>query len=141
MNSVLIYLAIRSWDDRSHMEDSLVLDHYDVSGFGTAAELWPRFQTKPARMIITDRRFDDGYCGLDLARNIRGQFPLPHVYIIMLSTLSSLNEIKDGLAAGVDDYLIKPYNPFQIRSRVLVGLRWLTHLDAVCPEPLVLKAV
>jgi hypothetical protein len=31
----------------------------------------------------------------------------------------------------VDDYLVYPHNSFQIRSRVLVGLRWLTYIDSI----------
>ena len=46
-----------------------------------------------------------------------------------VSAMSRLQEIKEGLAAGVDEYLIKPPNPLQLRSRVLVGLRWLQYID------------
>jgi DNA-binding response OmpR family regulator len=45
--------------------------------------------------------------------------------------MSQLDEIKTGLEAGVDDYLVKPHNPFQIRSRVLVAMRWLTYIDSI----------
>jgi hypothetical protein len=31
----------------------------------------------------------------------------------------------------MDDYLIKPHNPFQIRSRALVAMRWLTYIDSI----------
>jgi hypothetical protein len=31
----------------------------------------------------------------------------------------------------VDDYLLKPFNPIQLRSRALVGLRWLSYLDSL----------
>ena len=41
----------------------------------------------------------------------------------MRSAMSQLDEIRTGLEAGVDDYLVKPHNPFQIRSRVLVAMR------------------
>ncbi|MBI2927495.1 MAG: response regulator [Verrucomicrobia bacterium] len=128
---VPIYLAIRKSEDRSHLEDTLVLDGFDVSTFPTARELWERFQTKPARFVITERRFGTEFTGLDLARQIRQRCLLPYVYIVMLSTMNRLKDIQEGLAGGIDDYLVKPHNPFQLRTRVLVGLRWLAYIDSM----------
>lgn len=126
-----IYLAIRNSETRSQLEDQLVSDGLKVSVFSTASALWSTFQDKPARLIIIDRRIADGLSGLELARRIRQQFLLPYVYVLMLSTMNSLAEIKEGLAEGVDDYLIKPHNPLQLRSRVLVGMRWLNYIDSL----------
>lgn len=131
--NIRIYLSIRKEENRSHLEDTLVLDGFDVSAFSTAEELWSRFQERPARIIISDRRFDEGMSGLDLAKNIRQHFLLPYVYFVVLSVMNRIREIEEGLAVGVDDYLIKPHNPFQLRSRILVGLRWLKHIDSINP--------
>ena len=89
------------------------------------------FQEHPVRFIITDRRFGSSFDGLTLARNIRKSFSLPYIYILMRSTMEQTKEIQVGLSAGVDDYLIKSPTPLQIRSRVLVGMRWLTYIDSV----------
>ena len=126
-----IYLATRKREDASHIEDTLVLDGFNVSTFPSASALWDAFRQKPARFIITDRRFDDGFGGLDLAREIRQHYLLPYVFIVMLSIMNRLKDIKEGLAAGVDDYLLKPHNPFQLRSRLLVGTRWLNYIDSL----------
>lgn len=126
-----IYLATRVPEDTSHIEDSLVLDGFDISTFPSAKALWEAFQQRPGRLIITDRRFEDGFSGLDLAREVRQHHLLPYVYIVALSVRNSLMEIKEGLAVGVDDYLIKPHNPFQLRSRILVGMRWLNYIDSL----------
>lgn len=126
-----IYLALRYQGERSHMEDQLVLDGYDVSTFASARKLWEHFQIKPARFVITDRRFGDDFSGLDLVRKIRAREPLPYVYVLMFSIMGRLADIREGLVTGVDDYLVKPPNPFQIRSRVLVGLRWLAYIDSI----------
>ncbi|HNQ91039.1 MAG TPA: response regulator [Verrucomicrobiota bacterium] len=128
---VSLYLAIRKEGERSATEDSLVLDGFDPSSFSSAAALWARFQERPARMVITDRRFGDDFTGIDLTRAIRTKFALPYVFVVVMSSLSRLNEIEEGLAAGVDDYLIKPHNRFQLRSRIAVGLRWLTYIDSL----------
>jgi DNA-binding response OmpR family regulator len=126
-----IYLAIKKRDDRSQIEDELVLDGADVSSFGSASDLWEHFQARPARLVITDRRFGDEFDGLALVHKIRKHHQLPYVYVLMRSAMSQLEQIKAGLDAGVDDYLIRPHNPFQIRSRVLVAMRWLTYVDSI----------
>jgi len=127
-----IYLAIRKDDERSDIKDQLVLDGADVSSFASASKLWEHFQTRPARFVITDRRFGSEFDGMELVRQIRKNYQLPHVYVLMRSRMGQLNEIREGLVAGVDDYLIYyPHNNFQIRSRVLVGLSWLTYIDSL----------
>jgi DNA-binding response OmpR family regulator len=126
-----IYLALRTEKDRSSIEDSLVLDDFNVTSFRSAEELWEAFQARPARFVITERRFPGTFAGLELTQNIRHHHYLPYVYVLMLSVLSRFAEIQEGLIAGVDDYLIKPLNPTQIRARVLVGMRWLTYIDSV----------
>lgn len=126
-----IYIAIRKADERSSLEDLLVLDGADVSTFASAKDLWQLFQNRPARFIITDQRFGDGFDGLELVRQIRKSNALPYVYVLMRSLRQQIKEIQEGLRAGVDGYLVKPHHRFQIRSQVLVGLRWLTYIDSV----------
>jgi DNA-binding response OmpR family regulator len=126
-----VYLVVGKRETRSHLEDQLVLDGFNVSTFASASEAWEAFPQRPARLIITDRRFEDDFSGLDLARNVRQHHMLPYVYIVVLSIMNRLQEIKEGLAAGADDYLLKPHNPFQLRSRILVGMRWLNYIDSL----------
>lgn len=102
-----------------------------MSTFSSASDLWERFQARPARLVITDRRFGDDFDGLELVRKIRKHYQLPYIYAMMRSVGSQLEEIREGLTAGVDDYLVKPHNPFQIRSRALVAMRWLTYIDSI----------
>lgn len=129
--SMSVHLAIAESSMRSRMEDILVLDNFRVSTFRTARAVLDRFRVAPGRLIITDRRFADGFSALDLARAIRKEFLLPYVYIAVMSTLGNLADVRAGLAAGIDDYLIKPTNPFQLRTRVLVGQRWLNYIDSI----------
>jgi DNA-binding response OmpR family regulator len=126
-----IYVAIRRKEDRSQIEDELVLDGADVSTFGSASDLWEHFQQRPARLVISDRQFGGDFDGMQLVRKIRKHYQLPYIYVLMRSAMSQLDQIRAGLEAGVDDYLVKPHNPFQIRSRVLVAMRWLTYIDSI----------
>lgn len=130
-DSLKLYLAVKKREERSHMEDVLVLDGFSIRTFATASDLWEAFQQTPARIVISERRFADGFTGLDLTRNIRKHHLMPYVYTVILSTLNNLKEMKEALAVGVDDYLVRPHNPFQLRSRALVGMRWLNYIDSL----------
>jgi DNA-binding response OmpR family regulator len=131
ITSTHIYLPIRKPEERSHLEDELVLDGAKVSSFASARDLWELVQVRPARFVITDRKFGDGFDGLALLRKMRGNHPLPHVYVLMRSLMSQINDIREGLDLGVDDYLVLSNNPFQIHSRGLVGMRWITYIDSI----------
>jgi sigma-B regulation protein RsbU (phosphoserine phosphatase) len=133
-DNLKLYLAVKKPDERSQMEDTLVLDGFDIRTFAAARELWDAFQQTPARLVVSERRFSDGFSGLDLVRNIREHHLTPYVYTVVLSTLGNLKEMKEALAAGTDDYLVRPYNRLQLRSRALVGMRWLNYIDSLYAE-------
>lgn len=130
-NSFKLYLAVKRRDERSRMEDILVLDGFNIRSFATAEELWEAFQQAPARVVISERRFENGFSGLDLVGNIRKHFLMPYVYTVVLSTLGNLKDMNEALTIGVDDYLVRPHNRFQLRSRALVGMRWLNYIDSL----------
>jgi two-component system KDP operon response regulator KdpE len=54
--------------------------------------------------------------------------------IIILSVRSSESEIVSLLDAGADDYLVKPFRPFELLARMRVALR---HHDVPASEPVV----
>ncbi len=45
------------------------------------------------------------------------------IYIILLTALGSKENIVEGLHAGADDYLVKPFHAEELQARILVGLR------------------
>lgn len=128
---IRIYIAAKRPDDRSHLTDSMVVDGFNVTPFASADDLWNCFQARPARIVMTERRFEYGLSGLDLVWHIRKQQAWPYVYVVVTSSMNSIEEIEQGLEAGVDDYLLKPFNPIQLRARALVALRWLCYLDSL----------
>ena len=131
---IRIYIAVKRTDDRTHYADSMIVDGFNVTAFPAADELWNCFQLRPARIVMTERRFDYGLSGLQLVERVRQKQPWPYVYIAVMSSMNQMEEIEQGLEAGVDDYLLKPFNPIQLRARALVALRWLSYLDSLCQE-------
>jgi two-component system cell cycle response regulator len=69
--------------------------------------------------------------GLDLCRRLKQQPNLPFIYVILLTGKSSPQDLITGLDAGADDFLSKPVQPAELRSRLAVGRRILTYQDAL----------
>lgn len=131
IENLKLYLAVKDRDARSQIEDTLVLDGFNIRTFPTARELWDAFPQAPARMVISERRFEKSLSGIELVTNIRREFLTPYVYTVILSAMGSLKEMKEALAVGADDYLVRPHNRLQLRSRALVGMRWLNYIDSL----------
>lgn len=63
--------------------------------------------------------------GIDVCRRIRANPDLPYVYILMLTAKGRKEDLVQGLDAGADDFLTKPFDPQELRSRLRVGQRML----------------
>jgi len=75
---------------------------------------------RPA-VIILDRTMP-GMDGLAVCRALRSG-PLAAIPILMLTAADSLPERLEGFAAGVDDYLVKPFAPAELEARLTALIR------------------
>lgn len=73
-------------------------------------------------LIISDWMMP-GMSGLDLCRRFRGMPKDGYGYFILLTSKSEKDDIAEGLDAGADDFLTKPVNAAELRSRLNAGLR------------------
>lgn len=61
--------------------------------------------------------------GLDVCRRIRAATPNATPYIILITARGGLANVVQGLEAGADDYITKPFDPRELRARLHVGVR------------------
>ncbi len=61
--------------------------------------------------------------GLEVCRRVRAQVGRPYIYLVLLTAKGHKEEIAAGLEAGADDYVIKPFDPDELRARLKVGQR------------------
>lgn len=73
-------------------------------------------------LILLDWMLPD-VSGLDLARKIRRDSRTHDIPLIMLTARSSEQDTVDGLEAGADDYVTKPFSPRELIARVKSLLR------------------
>ncbi len=59
--------------------------------------------------------------GLEVCRRARQQPTATPVYIILLTAKAQKTDVVQGLEAGANDYILKPFNRDELRARVRVG--------------------
>jgi DNA-binding response OmpR family regulator len=70
-----------------------------------------------------------GMDGAEICRRVR-DVNRP-VYLIMLSSRVTKGDIVEGLHAGADDYLTKPFDKNELHARILAGLRVMARQNAL----------
>jgi two-component system, OmpR family, phosphate regulon response regulator PhoB len=64
-----------------------------------------------------------GISGLAFARRLRNEERTRHVPVIMLTAKGAEQDKLDGLEAGADDYITKPFSPKELMARIKAVLR------------------
>ncbi|HEY1603942.1 MAG TPA: diguanylate cyclase [Pirellulales bacterium] len=66
-----------------------------------------------------------GLDGLELCRRVRAQHQEPYTYILLLTGKRDPADVVEGLSAGADDYITKPFDPAELKVRLRAGKRIL----------------
>ena len=87
-------------------------------------EALEHFLSKEIDMVITDWMMPE-MDGLELVGHIRSRGrEKPYVYTILLTAKGDKEDVVKGLSeVGVDDYVVKPFEPDELRARLTVGER------------------
>lgn len=90
---------------------------YQVRWGCTGAEALELIRQDPPDLIISDIEMPE-MTGYELCRTVKQDPQLRKIPLILLSTLSSPEDIIEGLQAGADNYVTKPYEADYLLSRV-----------------------
>lgn len=108
---------------RKLLQANLKKWNYDVVMTEDGIQAWEvMIGPAPPQVLILDWMMP-GIDGLELAQRIRQNDEISSVHIIMLTAKGRNEDIVEGLNAGANDYITKPFNPQELRARVAVGVR------------------
>ena len=90
-------------------------------------EACERLEKESIKLVISDWVMPH-MSGVELCRSIRSA-PRPHyVYVILLTGRNADNDLLEGMAAGADEFLTKPFNADELHARIKAAQRVL-HLE------------
>jgi two-component system phosphate regulon sensor histidine kinase PhoR len=98
----------------------LVLDReYDVQVFGDGSAVLEQLSSQaPPDVLVLDWVMP-GVSGIEVCRFLRSAHrPQRQLAILLLTTQMQTRQIVEGLEAGANDYLVKPYADPELRARV-----------------------
>lgn len=107
---------------RRLLERTLQLWGHDVTAARDGAEAWRLFLERDYPVVITDWIMP-GMDGLELVRRIRACPKPGYVFVILLAAASLRREVVEGLAAGADDFVRKPFDRDELKARLRGGER------------------
>jgi two-component system cell cycle response regulator len=98
---------------------------YEVIQAHDGAKAWEILQAEdPPRLVILDWMMP-GMSGPEVCREARKRVAYAYAYILLVTSKEDKQDVIQGLEAGADDYLTKPFFPEELRARIRVGLRIL----------------
>lgn len=104
------------------LRDSLLTDGHEVETASDGLRAAELLANGRSRVLICDWEMP-GMNGPDLCRAVRTQDMGRYVYCIMLTSRGSQGDLVEGLRAGADDFLIKPFDPVELSVRLSVAER------------------
>jgi PAS domain S-box-containing protein len=121
LTSARILLAEDNADMRDYLR-RLLAAHWTVEAMADGAAALAAALEQPPDLILADVMMP-GLDGFALLQELRADPRTQAIPIILLSARAGQEAIIEGLAAGADDYLIKPFNARELLARVEVHLK------------------
>jgi len=108
----LLQVTLEKWD-------------YQVVAACDGAQAWDRLQEAEApRLAILDWMMP-GLSGPEVCANVRQQAREPYTYILLLTARTQKQDLIEGMEAGADDYITKPFDAQELKVRLRAGRRIL----------------
>lgn len=116
--------------DRRILEKILTRSGHKVVLANSGEAAWDLLQDEQIRFVVTDSNMP-GMDGIQLIKNIRSATFSEDIYILLITSTNTDEDIVGSLSAGADDYLAKPINPTELKARVALGERMLALEDSL----------
>ena len=115
---------------REVIAEQLSLDAYEVRQFVSGVDLLEHIDTYDPDVILMDVMMPQ-MNGYDVCQIIKQNPEKKHIPIILVTALSSREDMLRGLEFGADEFLTKPVNGSELRARVRTMLRIKQQYDSL----------
>jgi diguanylate cyclase (GGDEF)-like protein len=120
---VKILIADDSIVSRHLLEATLRKWGYEVLVACDGAEALQILEREDAPALIILDWMMPGVSGLEVCQRIRQRGNEPYTYILLLTSKSQKEDLIEGMDAGADDYITKPFDQNELQVRLRAGTR------------------
>lgn len=112
-----------------YMKEILSLSYNVICRFDADSAM-ASLRDEPADLIILDVMMP-GRSGLDFCRSLKSDLLLSHIPVILVTSKSAVSDQVEGLRAGADAYITKPFDPNYLMALVQSRLLAYQHLQTL----------
>ncbi len=127
----------RDMDERVLLVDDSPIYRHLISGYlrewgfelmlaKDGLEAWRVLERMDSPTLVLTDWVMPGMDGLELCKKLREGQTDRYIYTILLTSKDEKSDLLKAMEAGVDDYLVKPFDDQELRARLLVGKRILS---------------
>ena len=109
-------------DSRGLLQRFLTLLGHEVVAAENGEKAWDLVKTLEIRFVISDWMMPV-MNGLELCQRIRSADLPFYCYVMLLTAKGTKEALIEGMSAGADDFLAKPFNREELEVRVRAGER------------------
>jgi len=120
---VKILIADDSLVSRHLLEATLTKWGYEVAVACDGEEALALLQKDDAPALAILDWMMPGMTGLEVCRRVRVRAREPYTYILLLTSKSQKEDLIEGMEAGADDYITKPFDQHELQVRLRAGTR------------------
>lgn len=104
---------------------------YEVVMVADGQQAWQLLQQNDApRLAILDWMMPE-MDGMTICGEVRRLNLQPYIYLILLTSRKFQEDVIAGLEAGADEYLTKPFDPYELKARLRAGARVVELQDSL----------
>jgi DNA-binding response OmpR family regulator len=112
-----ILVADDDMDIRDLVAFKLEQAGYDVTAVDDGLAALTAARMAPPDLVLLDVMMP-GMSGIDVCRELRGDPVTAKLPIILLTARAQEGDVEVGFGAGADDYVVKPFSPRELLTRV-----------------------
>lgn len=139
----MIYLLEDDDSIRKLVIYALQSQQFEARGFDTPTRFWAAMREEKPKLVLLDIMLPE-QDGITILHQLRAQQETKHLPVIILTAKNTEYDRVEGLDAGADDYISKPFGIMELAARVRAVLRRKTKGQAlseytvgplyICPE-------
>ena len=104
------------------LQNTLEDEGYEVESANNGIDALEKLRSGRFQTVVSDWEMDI-MDGVQLCREVRKRCFSSYIYFILVTGRNSTDDIVEGLDAGADDFIAKPFEPAELCVRLRVGER------------------